>query len=245
MLWQGTPIELEILLDSRVFPTVCPNCMQVEAHIFLRAEKPQRGGLWIWCSNCKIFEHATIVPPSYWENDDFINKEQLCASPDYLETHKNRIDAYMTQKYRGLDFDKCITCMRYPDFSMISCPKCKNTGVQAWLENHCMVFECKHCGYAVVGGSYFAPCEKDRSCYTILVREKLSPSLIVALSAIIDLPALDIKRHLDQDEMLQVDFSLKEVIKVSQFLWERNILHSIFPTIRYSKLFSCYLKILL
>lgn len=49
-MWHSSDISMESLLDTCEFPAVCPVCGHRGGHIYLRADRPRRGGLWIWCS---------------------------------------------------------------------------------------------------------------------------------------------------------------------------------------------------
>ena len=53
-MWHSSDISMESLLDTCEFPAVCPVCGHRGGHIYLRADRPRRGGLWIWCSACCI-----------------------------------------------------------------------------------------------------------------------------------------------------------------------------------------------
>lgn len=53
-MWHSSDISMESLLDTCEFPAVCPVCGHRGGHIYLRADRPRRGGLWIWYSACCI-----------------------------------------------------------------------------------------------------------------------------------------------------------------------------------------------
>jgi hypothetical protein len=53
-----------------------------------------RGGAWIWCSQCKAFEHSSAIVPYWWLNLELINSEQLAAVPEYLETVSKEVDSH-------------------------------------------------------------------------------------------------------------------------------------------------------
>lgn len=44
--------------NIKEFPAKCPACEHDSAHLYDR--KTQRSGLWIWCSQCHAFSHASI-----------------------------------------------------------------------------------------------------------------------------------------------------------------------------------------
>ena len=79
------------------FPTKCPICKKNGAHVFMHIENvnSKRGALWIWCSECFVFAHATIYVPNYWENMLGVEEIKLAATPDYLEHIKLQIDEHV------------------------------------------------------------------------------------------------------------------------------------------------------
>ena len=236
--------DLDSLLESREFPTVCPNCKKKEAHIYLQADS-QRGAFWAWCSHCRVFEHASVMAPSYWKNDTFIDSSLLCALPDYLEIQKEKIDIYMTDHYKGMDFDYCIGCMRHPDIYQAICPRCHARNAKVRLEGHSLVITCRQCDYEVAGASFFAPCEKDRTSYNLLIEnQNLLSAQIVMLSSRIHWNSLKVKEYIEKSQLIQIDFSLKEIMELESFLNKENIRHEIIPSIRYGQWNICDLKLL-
>jgi hypothetical protein len=77
-------------------PCVCPVCGFSEPclHAFFRINDPAsgRGGVWIWCSHCRAYLHASISPPAWWRNLEVVPFEELAAAPTDLAAHTDRID---------------------------------------------------------------------------------------------------------------------------------------------------------
>lgn len=85
-------------LDKTVveFPAICPVCSKREAHLYMHKENGKNiGGLWVWCSSCKNYIHATYQIPQWWENNLEIKESELAPSPQYLEQNKRIVDAWV------------------------------------------------------------------------------------------------------------------------------------------------------
>ena len=87
----------EDFYDIKNFPAECPVCGRKAAHLYAHIydAKTRKGGLWVWCSDCKSFSHGSIKVPDFWKNCPIIELEKLCAVPIYLEEMKESIDAYV------------------------------------------------------------------------------------------------------------------------------------------------------
>lgn len=100
-MWRDGNHKIEELYNNlqgiKKFPTICPICKKDAAHIYMHIyeERTRRGGLWIWCSECHTFSHGSIYVPEYWRNCPLVEKERLCAVPDYLNELKEVLDAHM------------------------------------------------------------------------------------------------------------------------------------------------------
>ena len=244
--WHDNVQNLEVLLEYSSFPAICPECGQREAHVYIRRYQ-NRGSLWIWCSHCCVFEHASVAPPSDWLNDEIVDCRRLTALPDYLEKEKEKIDCYMSENFHGLDFDYCSGCMRCPDFfldeSKLTCTQCKSARLTVKLEGHCILVNCPVCGYEVIGASFYAPCEADCKEYRVLIEDTLMESKkLVKLGAALSMNVLEVKKRIEANEILPVSFSLKEIMKLALFLKEQHISFQVLPQLRYSKFQICELK---
>ncbi|MCM1258052.1 MAG: hypothetical protein NC307_09395 [Roseburia sp.] len=89
--------ELYVKKNKDKFPAICPVCKKNAAHMYMHVynNATRRGGLWVWCSECKIFSHSSAYVPEYWENCSLVEMEKLCAIPDYLDEIKDIIDAHV------------------------------------------------------------------------------------------------------------------------------------------------------
>lgn len=236
----STVTSMDSLLEKNNFPADCPICGRREAHVYLRAYTPKRGDLWTWCSSCQSFEHASIIPPSDWKNDDFIDYHHLSALPQYLEFQKDSIDSYMTKNYKGLDSDLCIGCIRNEDFSNTACPSCRRKDITVRLEGHTLILKCKSCGYEVTGASFYSPCKRDTNLYHLLIHNTHLPAeVIVKLSRQHHSGVLDIKKQIKAREKLNPGLRLNEIMNVSLYLDDKAISYDVFPFIRYSKYYKC------
>jgi len=99
-MWNDSNYEIMNVLDNienTCFPTECPVCKRRAGHIFFyrHREDYQRGGVWIWCSECHNSSHASCKIPKWWNNPDFIRLDRLTSLPDYLEENKICIDEWV------------------------------------------------------------------------------------------------------------------------------------------------------
>lgn len=87
---------------SEYAPYTCPECGQRSLHIYMQLHNAdtRRGGLWIWCSDCRRFCHCSHYIPLEWENASCIEPEKLCAVPDYLDKLKDEIDGHLNMQVR-------------------------------------------------------------------------------------------------------------------------------------------------
>jgi hypothetical protein len=75
-MWSDRDDKLEALLDCIMrkdtgdAPLLCPACGRKDVHYYFHKWKDisSKGGMWIWCSNCRRFAHGTVMVPEWWEN---------------------------------------------------------------------------------------------------------------------------------------------------------------------------------
>ncbi len=88
--------------DLKKFPTKCPLCGAVEAHIYMHRHKPKedfsRGGYWVWCSKCRASQHGSCFVPEEWENIEEVPISELTSHPYFLEKNKTIIDEFLNKK---------------------------------------------------------------------------------------------------------------------------------------------------
>jgi hypothetical protein len=76
---------------------LCPICGERQLHRYYQvgARLPAaasgssfvaRGALWEWCSNCRTYEHASALVPTWWQGDLSVDVGALTALPDALES---------------------------------------------------------------------------------------------------------------------------------------------------------------
>ena len=76
-------------------PCDCPICNKKTAHIYIHRHDDRQCGIWVWCSSCKSYSHMSDESPKWWKNPDFIDINQLCSEPEYLDTISDKIDAWV------------------------------------------------------------------------------------------------------------------------------------------------------
>ena len=77
------------------FPFACPICNKEAAHVYIHSHDDRHCGIWAWCSSCGSYSHMSGESPNWWKNPDFVDTEQLCSEPDYLETVSDKIDTWI------------------------------------------------------------------------------------------------------------------------------------------------------
>lgn len=83
--------------DLNEFPCRCPVCNEKSAHVYFHRYKntENKGGLWIWCSECRSYVHSSGQAPDWWYNCNDIEFSCLTSEPDYLEDNKGLIDEWI------------------------------------------------------------------------------------------------------------------------------------------------------
>jgi len=76
-------------------PYKCPVCGAHSGHIYIHKHDDKHCGIWIWCSSCGSYSHMSDETPIWWINPDFVDENQLCSEPEYLEIMKDTIDAWV------------------------------------------------------------------------------------------------------------------------------------------------------
>lgn len=77
------------------FPCQCPVCGNCSAHVYIHRHNDARCGIWTWCKECGASSHMSGITPSWWVNPDFVDADQLCSDPAYLDEMSDRIDKWV------------------------------------------------------------------------------------------------------------------------------------------------------
>ena len=77
------------------FPSVCPICGKKTAHVYVHRHDDRHCGIWTWCGSCGSYSHMSGELPKWWKNPDFVDADQLCSEPEYLETVSDKIDSWV------------------------------------------------------------------------------------------------------------------------------------------------------
>jgi hypothetical protein len=77
-------------------PQECPACSppKPDLHAYFHARLNRPGGVWLWCSSCKMYLHGSVKAPVWWSNLDSLSQDQLTARPQYLDEHAMEIDMH-------------------------------------------------------------------------------------------------------------------------------------------------------
>ena len=84
-------------IENVKFPYECPNCKSKAAHLYIHEHNDKNCGIWVWCSECGAFAHMSSHTPSWWKNPIFIDGDELCSEPSYLETKVLEIDEWVNK----------------------------------------------------------------------------------------------------------------------------------------------------
>ena len=77
------------------FPCQCPICQKLSAHVYIHRHDDKHCGIWTWCNECCSSAHMSGTTPSWWVNPDFVDTNQLCSDPSYLDEISDRIDKWV------------------------------------------------------------------------------------------------------------------------------------------------------
>lgn len=79
----------------RARPEVCPHCgVAASIHAYFdRDPRSGQGTMWAWCSACRRYEHGSLRPPAWWDNEPTLDRECLLSVPA-LDDHARRLDEH-------------------------------------------------------------------------------------------------------------------------------------------------------
>lgn len=71
------------LLSSQIpVMLVCPHCNSENMRFFfLRHRSGFRGGLWLWCSDCRKYYHSSCTVPNWWKDVPDVPYDQIESVP--------------------------------------------------------------------------------------------------------------------------------------------------------------------
>jgi hypothetical protein len=86
-------------------PVVCPCCRTGVLRLYYRTHEPfqrqgqrlRRGGSWLWCPDCKAYDHASALIPAWWPDTARISVHQLFHAPVGLDAYWPDILAKLTE----------------------------------------------------------------------------------------------------------------------------------------------------
>ena len=77
------------------FPCQCPICHKRFGHIYFHQHNDKNCGIWTWCNNCGSAAHMSGETPTWWVNPGFVDADQLCSDPSYLNEISDIIDKWV------------------------------------------------------------------------------------------------------------------------------------------------------
>ncbi len=77
------------------FPCKCPVCQKRSAHVYIYRHNDKHCGIWTWCKECGASSHMSGETPAWWANPDFVDEDQLCSDPSYLDGISDSIDKWV------------------------------------------------------------------------------------------------------------------------------------------------------
>lgn len=82
-------------------PRACPHCSATAVHAYLHGRRDQSALVWLWCSSCRSFIHASTRAPTWWQNLGSIDAAGLGATPVHLDEASLAIDRHWAQLPRA------------------------------------------------------------------------------------------------------------------------------------------------
>jgi hypothetical protein len=104
-IWRGVPLDkieawqiaFQVSSDSYNVSGACPVCFNhaLMRYYYLGRNDPRdfrgvafkgRGGLWEWCSNCKVYSHSQAFVPESWKGPELkLDHARLTPVPDVID----------------------------------------------------------------------------------------------------------------------------------------------------------------
>jgi hypothetical protein len=80
--WRDVFRELRAGLDV---DAACPVCGVRALHVWFHRDSPRRGSGWVWCSNCRCYEHYSCTVPDSWQSSLKVDPDLLMHHPEPIE----------------------------------------------------------------------------------------------------------------------------------------------------------------
>ena len=107
-----------VINEKNVLPCECPICHKKSVHVYMHRHDERHGSIWVWCEECKSYVHMSSIIPNWWENPDFIDEEQLCSEPEYLNSKAKEIDRWINKLIATSENDANVPQMTEERFSV-------------------------------------------------------------------------------------------------------------------------------
>lgn len=214
------------------FPATCPICGMKTGHIYMhRYDEENHGGLWVWCSNCHSYSHASFRVPEWWRNLSLFSILDLHAVPDNLDQKSQYIDDFVN-KLLAIKEDKEFKKSSEP----IPCEKCGANMIRELPEGYGggLSISCPNCGWGVAS-SYFDPIVTDPTDYqiTLLDGNKDSVEVIRAVNKVSHRNLLKSKQLIESAPCVIFKGDAIEVHGMKEILDEEKVLYKIEPDYPY------------
>lgn len=148
------------------YPEICPVCGKKSGHVYLHIHDMRnstKGGIWLWCSECRSFAHMSGRAPVWWSNPDFIDFNLLVAEPEYLDKNSEKLDAWF-------NLLACMSSITDIGDGIAKCEKCGDV-IEYFRNGNTQGWKCPTCGDMAVT-TYMEPIYKDKTVYTIHIKSQ-------------------------------------------------------------------------
>lgn len=218
-------------LDS-LLPANCPICGMKAGHIYMhRYDEENHGGLWVWCSSCHTFTHASCKVPDWWRNLSLFTIFDLHGAPDNLDEQAVYIDDFVN-KLLAIKKDKEFKESTKP----IPCEICGTNMIRELPEGYGggLSITCPNCGWGVAS-SYFDPIVTDPTDYqiTLLDGNKDSVEVIRAVNKVSHRNLLKSKQLIESAPCVIFKGDAIEVHEMKEILDAESVQYKIEPDYPY------------
>ena len=220
------------LLDASAFPVTCPCCGSVSGHIYMNKHKEFRGGIWTWCSNCKSCSHMSGWIPIWWENAPFIDENELCGIPDYLDSRSREIDDWVSGLLKS---DEVATIRKRleEDGEFVICEMC-GTEMIPFSEDYSYGMTCPKCGWGWVT-SHFEQIDLDTTDYQVVLQpgNEVKGDVLREISNILGVNYIQAKRIIENTPVTIYKGKARDVVVIIDKLDKKGIKYAVQPDFPY------------